>query len=128
MSSALDVSVVERHGAIAVLAVAGELDLNNGPLLAGAALDAAGEGHPHVVLEMSRVPFCDSSGLNALIRLYRRLRAEEGTLTLAAVPARLTRLLGMTGIDRIIPAHPDVPDAVEAVRDAARRRSDADAR
>ncbi|MEV5825495.1 STAS domain-containing protein [Spirillospora sp. NPDC052242] len=127
MSIALDVTVVERHGPIAVLSVAGELDLNNGPLLADAALDAAGEGHPHVILEMSRVPFCDSSGLNALIRLYRRLRAEQGSLTLAAVPARLTRLLSMTGIDRIIPAHPDVPDAVETVREAA-GRPDAEAR
>ncbi|MBE1535229.1 STAS domain-containing protein [Actinomadura algeriensis] len=128
MSSALDVTMTERHGTIAVLTVVGELDLNNGPLLADAALEAAGQGRPHVILEMSRVPFCDSSGLNALIRLYRRLRAEEGSLTLAAVPARLTRLLSMTGIDRLIPAHAEVPEALEAVRDATRRESDAGAR
>ncbi|MFV2176359.1 STAS domain-containing protein [Actinomadura sp. LOL_016] len=128
MSSALDVTVAERDGPIAVLAVVGELDLNNAPLLADAALEAAGQGRPHVILEMSRVPFCDSSGLNALIRLYRRLRAEQGSLALAAVPGRLTRLLSMTGIDRLIPAHPDVPEALAAVRDAIGRESDTGAR
>ncbi|QFG25874.1 STAS domain-containing protein [Actinomadura sp. WMMB 499] len=118
MSSALEVTVAERHGPIAVLAVEGELDLHNGPLLAGAALEAVGHGYPHVVLEMSGVPFCDSSGLNALIRLYRRLHAEHGSLTLAAVPGRLERLLSMTGIDRLIPARADVPEALEVVREA----------
>lgn len=127
MSGTLDVTVAERHPAVAVLAVVGELDLNNGPLLADAALEAAGEGHPHVILELSQVPFCDSSGLNALIRLYRRLRAVRGSLTLAAVPPRLVRLLNMTGIDRLIPSHSDVPAALAAVRDATQRESDAGA-
>ncbi|MFG2085293.1 MULTISPECIES: STAS domain-containing protein [unclassified Spirillospora] len=33
---------------------------------------------PHVALEVSQVDFCDSSGINAFVRLWKRAAADGG--------------------------------------------------
>ncbi|WP_067475109.1 STAS domain-containing protein [Actinomadura hibisca] len=114
MSTELDITVAERRPLLVVLAYSGELNLRTSGEMPATALALAGDDHPHVVLDLSGVPFCDSSGLNALIVLYRRLHTNGGTMTLAAVPDRLGRLLTMTGIDRLIPTHPTVEAALAA--------------
>ncbi|MFC6882604.1 MULTISPECIES: STAS domain-containing protein [Actinomadura] len=108
----LRISMARTLDGIAVLAVEGELNLTTSTRLSDTALTVAGDQHPHLILDLSRVPFCDSSGLNALIVLYRRLKAGHGSLTLAAVPDRLTRLLTHTGVNRLIPTHPTTDSAL----------------
>ncbi|MER6814792.1 STAS domain-containing protein [Spirillospora sp. NPDC000708] len=53
-----------------------------------------------IALETSRVTFCDSSGLNALIRLWKQARSAGVELVILRPHARLGRLLSMTGMDR----------------------------
>jgi anti-sigma B factor antagonist len=74
---------------------------------------AAGDGPPHLVLDLSEVPFCDSSGLSALIMLHRWAGEAGGSLTLAAVPDRMVRLLQMSGVDQAIPVQPTTREALD---------------
>ncbi|MFF3639321.1 STAS domain-containing protein [Streptomyces sp. NPDC002250] len=66
-----------------------------------------------IVLELSEVTFCDSSGLNVL--LLARLRANEhgAELALARVPQHLLRMLEMTGISQVLSVY-DTPAEAEA--------------
>ncbi|MBA8953201.1 STAS domain-containing protein [Actinomadura namibiensis] len=105
MSSNLQVAVVERRDTVVVLAVTGELDMRTSSRFLDVAQGSVDTGHPDVILDLVGVPFCDSSGLNALVLLYRRLHAAGGSLALAQVPDRLARLLSLTGVDRLIPSH-----------------------
>ncbi|MBC6457251.1 STAS domain-containing protein [Actinomadura sp. HBU206391] len=107
----MGVSLTQTSGAAAVVAVSGELNLFTSGGLSAAAQAEAGD-HAHVILDLAGVPFCDSSGLNSLIILYRRLQAVGGSLCLAAVPERLVRLLHTTGVQRLIPVYPTVDDAL----------------
>lgn len=108
----LDVSVIRTSGRAAVLAVTGELNLYTSGGFGAAARAAAGDGHPHLILDLGAVSFCDSSGLSALITLYRWVQDAGGSLTLAAVPERLNRLLEMSGVARLIAICPTADEAL----------------
>ncbi|CNF13960.1 STAS domain-containing protein [Actinomadura geliboluensis] len=78
----------------------GELDR----FTVAALLDRAGaliahEVPPRVALELSQVSFCDSSGLNAFVRLWKSAGAAGGELVLLRPQSRLAASLAQTAID-----------------------------
>ncbi|MFF5721349.1 STAS domain-containing protein [Streptomyces buecherae] len=88
-----------------VVRLTGELDLYTvtriEPVLASLAL----RGEEEVVLDLSGVPFCDSSGAAMFARLHRRCESAGTRLGLRAVlpgPARVFRALGL---DRLVTCH-----------------------
>lgn len=87
----------------AVIAISGELDPATAPRLHDQGLSLLAGGSPHLLLDMSEVDFCDSSGLSVIIALWKQAHAGGGSLALAAVPARLSRLLRITATDNLIP-------------------------
>jgi anti-sigma B factor antagonist len=66
-----------------------------------------------LLIDLSDVPFMDSSGLGALIGGIRRAREADGEVTVACSRPTLTRLLHTTGFDRIV-AVAETVDAAEA--------------
>jgi anti-sigma B factor antagonist len=67
-----------------------------------------------LLIDLSDVPFMDSSGLGALIGGIRRAREADGEVTVACSRPTLTRLLHTTGFDRIV----SVTETVEAAEAA----------
>ncbi|MDG9704655.1 STAS domain-containing protein [Streptomyces sp. DH37] len=121
MSDAPGLTVEHVRGTVTVVAVTGELDHHSSPGLRSGVLELVRGGHPHVVLDVSGVAFCDSSGLSALINLWHNARADGGSLVLCSVPGRLDRLLRMTGLDQILARASTVEEALAghpALRDA----------
>ncbi|WP_328761281.1 STAS domain-containing protein [Streptomyces sp. NBC_00272] len=88
-----------------VFRVVGELDLDHVRAVDEALLAvlADGDGPTEIVVDLSNSSFCDSSGLNALLRA-RELGLRAGhTLVLAAPSHRLLRLLHLTGSADLFP-------------------------
>ncbi|MFJ7146761.1 STAS domain-containing protein [Streptomyces sp. NPDC100445] len=97
-----------------VVSVAGELDLD-GEMALGPALFSALRADPPprlVVLDLSGLTFCDSSGLNLLLRV--RLEAEHRSITLRLVcpGATVLRLLKITGMDTLFDIHDRLEQAL----------------
>ncbi|MFD3550318.1 STAS domain-containing protein [Streptomyces sp. NPDC058655] len=94
-----------------VVRPSGELDVDQAPALRTALLSALAHagGPTEVVVDLSGVEFCDSSGLNVLIRA--RLVAEESGrgIRLAAPNAQMARLLDVTGVGTTFVVDPDAP-------------------
>ncbi|WP_171068923.1 STAS domain-containing protein [Actinomadura geliboluensis] len=89
----------------------GELDrFTVAALLDRVALLMTREAPPRVALELSQVSICDSSGLNALVRLWRRTGAAGGELVLLRPQPRLASSLALTEIDRHIRVVETLPD------------------
>ncbi|MEU8843104.1 STAS domain-containing protein [Streptomyces roseus] len=109
-------SLTAEHteGDLALAHVAGELDIATAPRLRAQALALIEQGHRHLILDLAAVTFCDSSGFNALVGIFRCAKATDGTLVLAAVPDRLERLLNLTGLSALLPAHPTAAHALVA--------------
>ncbi|MEU4745745.1 STAS domain-containing protein [Actinosynnema sp. NPDC023658] len=86
--------------------VCGEIDYTTAQGLYADALALADDGGHHRVLDFAGVEFCDSSGLSALLGIWRRLHADGGTLTVVAAPAHVAKAMRVGGMDRLITVHP----------------------
>jgi anti-sigma B factor antagonist len=72
---------------------------------------------PRLLIDLSSVPFMDSSGLGALIGGIRRARESDGDVAVACSRPTLTRLLHTTGFDRIVAVEENVEAAAAALLD-----------
>ena len=111
-------SVQERQEAgVHVISVAGELDLATAPALC-ARLDAARDGRrPRLLVDLTAVEFCDSTGLRALLGAGSEVRAHGGRFALVCRPAGgVARLLEMVGAAEWIAIYADPAGALAALR------------
>ncbi|MGP4044191.1 STAS domain-containing protein [Streptomyces sp. 2A115] len=121
----------DEQGDWAVLWVSGEMDLVTSPVLRQRVHDAVADGRHSIVLDLSGVLFCDSSGVGVLIATRRLVRSCQGRLRLilpaqgaeggASRPgeldigggAHVNRVLGALGVRRLFDVYPDVSAAVD---------------
>ncbi|WP_404818484.1 STAS domain-containing protein [Streptomyces triticiradicis] len=108
-----------REDEWAVLRVSGELDLVTSPALRQSVHDVVATGRHSIVLDLSGVVFCDSSGVGVLIAARRLVRSCRGRLRLilpaggAADGSHVNRVLGALGVRRLFDVYPDVDAAVD---------------
>ena len=107
----LEVDVVGGRG-VPVVTAPDEIDLTNIPGLRAALLEAATDGSPALVVDMTRTRFCDSAGLRVLVDAHKRAHADGGALLLAVPAAAVLRILAITGIDQVIPTFGSLDEAV----------------
>ncbi|MDH6450942.1 anti-anti-sigma factor [Streptomyces sp. SAI-126] len=109
----------DEQGDWTVLSVSGELDLVTSPVLRQRVHDAVAEGRHSLVLDLSEVYFCDSSGVGVLIASRRLIRSCRGDLRLilpaqgAADGSHVNRVLGALGVRRLFEVHPDLDSATD---------------
>jgi len=96
----LDVAV-EESGDVAVVRLMGELDVHTAGKLARH-LGAIGEGVDRIVIDLARLDFMDTLGLNVV--LSARTRAQTAGIVLAVEnpPPMVLRLLERAGVDRLL--------------------------
>ncbi|MEL5957277.1 STAS domain-containing protein [Streptomyces sp. CLV115] len=107
------------QGEWTVLHISGELDLLTAPTVRQSVHDAVAVGRHDVVLDLSEVLFCDSSGVGVLIASRRLMRSCGGRLRLI-LPARgaeegshVNRVLAALGVRRLFEVYPDWDTAVD---------------
>ncbi|MER6546034.1 STAS domain-containing protein [Streptomyces sp. NPDC001250] len=116
MAVAFSVTGVER-GEWAVLRVSGELDLMTSPILRQRVHDVVAEGNHSLVVDLSDVFFCDSSGVGVLVAARRLIRSCQGRLRLilpdrgADDGSHVNRVLGALGVRRLFDVRPDLEAA-----------------
>lgn len=105
----LQVSTASQAGHAVVSAV-GELDLYTAPRLQQALQALLGEQElDRVVVDLSGVEFCDSTGMNVLLSGMKRVRERGGVFELAAPRPAVQRILQVTGLDTVFTVHDAVP-------------------
>lgn len=100
----------QSHAGQAVMAVAGEIDLYTAPRLQAEFTRLLESEPDRVVIDMSGVEFCDSTGMNVLLSALKRLRERGGTLEVAAPRPAVRKILQVTGLDSVFTVHEAVPD------------------
>lgn len=113
----LTTSVLYDEGVV-LLALEGELDLAVSGLLDAAVDQLLEDRQRLVVIDIGGLSFCDSSGLGALLRSSRRLRAAGGTCLVAGARGPVARLLELTSMEQVISVVPDVQPALAELRRA----------
>lgn len=85
-----------------VVSVSGEIDLYTVPRLHGELIKALEGGGPvRLVVDMSGVEFCDSTGMNVLLVAHRRAREQGGDLELAGPRPTVRKILQVTGLESV---------------------------
>jgi len=110
---------VDDRQAPTVLSVGGDIDLNTAPELLQALTALVDDGRRALVVDLTGVGFCDSSGLSVLVRVRNRVTELGGTVMLAAATPIVQRVLEVSGLDEIFGRYP----SVEAARAAAAEES-----
>ncbi|MGW6886746.1 STAS domain-containing protein [Streptomyces chartreusis] len=111
-SPSVEATVLGR-GVVAL--VSGEMDYLTGPGLWDQINEVLAGSAGFVVLDLSGVSFCDSAGLNVLLRAAQRAASRDVELVVACVPAALRRILDMTGADQVLQIFDTVVEAEAAL-------------
>lgn len=112
MDLQLDVADV---GPVSVLSVGGELDIASAPGLRDQLAELDRPGPRLVVVDLSDVPFMDSTGLSVLVTAKKRLERSDIALALVITKPLPRKLLRVTGLDQWFSVHATVADAVRAL-------------
>jgi len=101
----------QRH----IVAVTGEIDLFTAPELKTAIAEAVDAGRTRVVVDLTETSFLDSTALGVLIGAVKRLRSNDGALTIVNTDANIAKTFEITGLDQIFTICPTRDEAVAAL-------------
>ncbi|MEV7566250.1 STAS domain-containing protein [Streptomyces tanashiensis] len=108
----------DEHGPWTVFRVRGELDLVTSPRIRRRVHDAVAGGRHDLVIDLSAVRFCDSSGVGVLIASRRLLRSCGGRLRLILPvepddrDGHVGRVLSALGVRRLFDVYEDLSEAL----------------
>jgi anti-sigma B factor antagonist len=101
--------ISERQGHT-VVALEGEIDLEQAGAVRRALLDALKKGR-NVLVDLSNVTYIDSSGIASLVEGLQVARRQRGELALVAVNQRVRRVLELARLDKVFQIHADLAAA-----------------
>jgi anti-sigma B factor antagonist len=84
------------------MSLGGEIDLYTAPRLHGELVAILSGDEPvQVIVDMSGIEFCDSTGMNVLLAAQRRAREQGGDVELAAPRPAIRKVLQVTGLESV---------------------------
>ena len=98
-----------------VIALAGEVDLYTAPEFKQHLLDVIGQGGKDVIVDFSDTTFIDSTTLGVLVGGVKRLRTNDGQLSLVCSDRNITKIFEITGLDRVFTIYPTRDAALSSV-------------
>ncbi|MER5338169.1 STAS domain-containing protein [Micromonospora sp. NPDC002717] len=104
------VTYADRQGGGACLRLAGELDLSTAPELNAAIDRLVDGGERHLLVDLTELVFCDSTGIAAFVRGDNRVAADGGWLRVTGASGRVDRVLQVTGLADVLRYEPDPAD------------------
>jgi anti-sigma B factor antagonist len=103
---------VRKEGAHTVVEIGGEIDVYTAPRLREKLIELVSEGSYHLVVDLERVDFLDSTGLGVLVGGLKRVRGHDGTLQLVCTQEKILKIFRITGLTKVFPIRDSVQDAV----------------
>lgn len=100
-----------RLGVAIYLTPDGALVAETLPAFQEAVGETQGNGDANIVVDMKRVPFIDSDGLEYLWDLATNLGTQGGSLRIACVNQTCKDILRITRVDQTIPVYDDLETA-----------------
>jgi anti-sigma B factor antagonist len=89
------------QGEHTVLLVAGEIDLYTAPKLQSELSSALNQRPARLIVDMSGVEFCDSTGINVLLAAHRTARERGSEFQLAGPGSATRKVLQVTGLESV---------------------------
>jgi anti-sigma B factor antagonist len=95
-----------------VISLRGEVDLYTAPEFKQQLLEVIGQGGREVIVDFTGTTFIDSTTLGVLVGGVKRLRTNDGQLSLVCNDRNITKIFEITGLDRVFTIYPTRDEAV----------------
>jgi anti-sigma B factor antagonist len=95
-----------------VIELGGEVDLYTAPEFKERMVQVIEQGKKQVVVDLSKATFIDSTTLGVLVGGVKRLRPNEGQLSLVCSDRNITKIFEITGLDRVFTIYPTREEAL----------------
>lgn len=113
-------------GRAAVVSLPAEIDITNADQVREDLLSVLNQGAAVLVADLSKTTFCDSAGVSALARGFRRAEASQSEMRLVVGTPAVQRVLSLSGIDRLLDIYPSVASSLAASPDSGNAMNSAD--
>jgi anti-sigma B factor antagonist len=100
-------------GVAAVITLPEEIDISNADQVRDELLSLLNRGPAMLIVDMAQTTFCDSAGVNALVRAHKRASANGTEIRLVVASPGVRRVLAITGVDRLICVYPTVAASLD---------------
>ena len=113
----MDLQVTEKllSDKRAMLTLSGRLDAVTAPDLKAQLKRLAKDGHIQLIVDLTDVPFIDSSGLAALVSGLKAVREAGGAMKLAGLSEQTRTVFTLTRLDRVFEIYPDAASAQDTL-------------
>ena len=111
-----DISTEQLGDDTYVISLAGEVDLYTAPEFKQQLLEVISNGGRNVIVDFSNTTFIDSTTLGVLVGGVKRLRTNDGQLSLVCSDRNITKIFEITGLDRVFTIYPTRDEAVEQLK------------
>ena len=88
-----------------VISLAGEVDLYTAPEFKQQLLEVIAQGAREVIVDLTNTTSIDSTTLGVLVGGVKRLRPNDGQLSLVCSDRNITKIFEITGLDRVFTIH-----------------------
>lgn len=113
MAETFSVEMDNQDGVI-ILKLSGEIDLNSSPQLRNKLSESVGNNRSNVVLDLSGVPYMDSSGVGTLVEAKRMVEKNKAQLFLVNPQTRVFSVLEITHLHRFFTICDTLEEALKA--------------
>lgn len=93
-----------------------KLDSNIAPHLKSELVILNSSGVKNIIIDLSEVRYCDSSGLSAILVANRLCRNSKGSFVLAGVQDAVKKLIAISQLDSILTITASSKEAIELMR------------
>ena len=114
-----DTYPVRWSGRQALVALPEDIDVANAGQIREELLSVLNRDAEALIVDMTATVSCDRAGADAVARAYQRAVASRTELRLVVTSGVVLRMLGMTGVGRLVPVYPSVEAALAARSPAA---------
>ena len=108
-----EIKTEKLDGDVTVIALTGEVDLYTAPEFKQQLLEVIGQGGKNVIVDFTSTTFIDSTTLGVLVGGVKRLRTNDGQLSLVCSDRNITKIFEITGLDKVFTIHATLAEAVE---------------
>jgi anti-sigma B factor antagonist len=113
-----DINTEQLSESSYVISLAGEVDLYTAPEFKQQLLEVINQGAKEVVVDFSNTTFIDSTTLGVLVGGVKRLRTNDGQLSLVSNDRNITKIFEITGLDRVFTIYGSRDEAVAGIGSA----------
>jgi anti-sigma B factor antagonist len=110
----MKITVVEKNGVSLVQVASERIDAHNSDAMKERIKQLFDEGARDVLVDLHEVVFIDSSGLGALVSVFKRAMTCRGRLALAGLREQVRSMFELTRLNRVFDIYATVDEAVSS--------------